>query len=206
MSHMLRLSSATPRPEVDAASLRSAYELHLPGGERVIARPVRPDDAGRLQAYLRGLSVESRRNRFLGALNELSRSELARLCGMDRPDETTWVAFAYTTTEPTMIGEAVQVIGPGGARCEFAVSVTDPWQRRGLGSALLRIVACRARVRGARHLFGDVLHTNTAMKCFARKAGFAIRNPIHDARLVEIVKDMAQAGPDAPCPDLADVA
>jgi GNAT superfamily N-acetyltransferase len=180
--------------------------LRLPGGERVAVRAVRPHDADRLQGYLRVLSVESRRNRFLGALNELSRSELARLCGMDRPDETAWIAFAGTATDATMIGEAVQVIDPGSARCEFAVSVTDAWQRRGLGSALLRIVECRARARGALHLFGDVLRTNTAMKRLARKAGFSVRSPVIDARLVEIVKDVTPADDGVPCAELADVA
>jgi GNAT superfamily N-acetyltransferase len=203
---MTRLISGTPISARDAAPSRRPSQLRLPGGEHVTVRPIRPGDAGRLQAYVGGLSIDSRRNRFLGALNELSQSELARLCGMDRPDEITWVAFASAATEPMMIGEAVQVIGPDGARCEFAVSVTDPWQRRGLGSALLRIVECRARARGARHLFGEVLRTNTAMKCFARKAGFSIRSPITDARLVEIVRDLAQADSGAPCPELADVA
>ena len=203
---MAHLPCGTPISGSDDASLRSSSELCLPGGERAAVRPIRPDDADRLQAYLRGLSVESRRNRFLGALNEISPGELARLCGMSGPRETAWIAFAIDSDRVTMIGEAVQVIGPGSARCEFAVSVTDRWQRRGLGAELLRIVECRARALGVRHLFGEVLRTNTAMKGLARKAGFSIRSPITDARLVEIVKDLTLAGAGLPCPELADVA
>ena len=44
---------------------------------------------------------------------------------------------------------------------------------------------------GARHLFGEVLRTNTAMRELARKAGFSIVSPFTDARLVEIVKDLS---------------
>ncbi len=50
----------------------------------------------------------------------------------------------------------------------------------------------------ARFLFGDVLHTNTAMKCLARKAG-SIRTSFTDARLVEICKDLSMRLPGPQC-------
>src|SRR5262249_19148680 len=95
--------------------------------------------------------------------------------------------------------EAIHVIAPGSARCEFALSVADAWQRRGLGTPLLRLIECRARMLGARQLFGDVLRSNAPMKGLARKTGFSLRAPVSDARLVEIVKNLAlpQSGP--PC-------
>jgi acetyltransferase len=109
------------------------------------------------------------------------------------------VAFAADDPDAAMIGEAIHVVAPGSARCEFALSVTDAWQRRGLGTLLLRLIECRARLIGARHLFGDVLRSNTAMKGLGRRTGFALRSPVTDARLVEIVKDLSlpQSGP--PC-------
>jgi acetyltransferase len=93
----------------------------------------------------------------------------------------------------------VHVVAPGSARCEFALSVTDPWQRRGLGTLLLRLIECRARLIGARYLFGDVLATNAAMKCLARRRGFLLRTPVTDARLIEIVKDLSLPQTGAPC-------
>ena len=45
-----------------------AGALHLPAEPWVTLRPITPDDAKVLQAYVRGLSPESRYNRFLGAL------------------------------------------------------------------------------------------------------------------------------------------
>jgi hypothetical protein len=58
---------------------------------------------------------------------------------------------------------------------------------------------CRARLAGARHLIGDVLRTNGAMKGLARKAGFAINGPCHEARLIEIVKDLSAPQAGLPC-------
>ena len=173
--------------------------FRLPGGEAVTIRPIRPDDAGRLQEHFRSLSLDSRLSRFLGAVNELTPREIARLTHMDRPGELALVACAADEHGGALVAEAVHVIAPGSARCEFALSVTDPWQRRGLGTLLLRLIECRARLVGARHLFGDVLATNTAMKCLARRRGFSLRTPVTDARLIEIVKDLSLPQIGAPC-------
>jgi GNAT superfamily N-acetyltransferase len=169
----------------------------LPSRELVLVRPIRPQDAGTLQAYLRRLTPESRRNRFLGALSELSPRELARLADMDRPGAVALLAF--TGPDAVMIGEAIAVIAPGSPRGEIALSVTDRWQRRGLGLLLMQAIECRARAFGARHLFGEVLRTNTAMKGLARKAGFSIASPFTDARLIEIVKDLSRTPPGPLC-------
>jgi acetyltransferase len=172
--------------------------FRLAGGEAVTIRPIRPDDAGRLQEHFRNLSGDSRRNRFLGAVNELPPREIARIAHMDRPGELALVACA-DDERGALVAEAIHVIAPKSARCEFALSVTEPWQRRGLGTLLLRLIECRARLIGARYLFGDVLASNTAMKCLARRRGFLLRRPVTDARLIEIVKDMSLPQTGAPC-------
>jgi GNAT superfamily N-acetyltransferase len=198
---------AAPNPASKTMSDRNPAGLttispvifRLPGGDAVTVRPIHSDDAGRLQAYLRDLSAHSRRNRFLGALSELSPREIARLAAMDRPGELALVAFADGGREGEFIAEAIHVIAPETGRCEFALSVADAWQRRGLGTLLLRLIECRARLIGARDLFGDVLRDNAAMTGLARKLGFALRGPVADARLVEIVKDLTLPASGPPC-------
>ena len=184
---------------VDIARSRAPQRVCLAGGERITIRVVGPQDAGALQAYFRGLSNETRYRRFLGALAELTASQLARLVAMDGPNELALLAFAETADTSFLVGEAVLAGIPGSARSEMAVSVADAWQHRGVGAALLADLECRARMRGARYLYGDVLRTNTPMKNFARKAGFALRSPFTDARLIEISKDLAMTAPDLPC-------
>jgi GNAT superfamily N-acetyltransferase len=173
--------------------------FRLPDGESVAVRAVGPQDGDRLQAYMRNLSGSTRRNRFLGAISELTPRQLDRMTHMDRPDELALIAFARTGGDATMIAEAVQVIAPESQRCEIALSVTDAWQRKGLGALLLWHMECRARALGARYLIGEVLRTNDAMKGLARKAGFAIQGPFTDARLVEIVKDLSLPQTGLPC-------
>ena len=47
-------------------------------------RPIGPRDAGVLQAYVRGLSPESRYDRFFGTLSELPLAELDRVIHLDQ--------------------------------------------------------------------------------------------------------------------------
>jgi GNAT superfamily N-acetyltransferase len=174
--------------------------FRLSGGECVMVRAISPQDADRLQAYMRNLSGPTRRNRFLGAVNELTSKELERLTHMGGPGELALIAFGGAGGgDAAMIAEAIQAIVPQGQRCEIALSVTDAWQRKGVGTLLLSHMECRARLLGARYLVGDVLRTNDAMKGLARKAGFAIRGPFRDARLIEIVKDLSSPPTGLPC-------
>jgi|SRR5215813_1536686 len=173
--------------------------FRLPGSKPVMVRVISPQDADRLQAYVRNLSNPTRRNRFLGAVNELTPSALERLAHMGGPDELALLAFAGAGSETAMIAEAVEVMAPQSRRCEIALSVTDVWQRKGLGTLLLATLERHARLLGARCLVGEVLRTNEAMKALARKAGFAIRGPFGDARLVEIVKDLSIPETALPC-------
>ncbi len=179
-----------------------SHAFRLPGGEPVTMRPLRPQDAGRLQIYVQHLSPESRRNRFLGAVSELAPTELERLSHMQRAGELALMAFLDESGEAAMIGEAIQVTEGDHGRCEIALSVAEGWRRRGLGTLLLRNLECRARVLGVRYLIGDVLRTNTAMKGLARKSGFSVRSPFTDARLIEIVKDLSVPQSGSPCHEL----
>ncbi len=81
---------------------------------------------------------------------------------MDGPNELALLAFAETADTSFLVGEAVLAGIPGSARSEMAVSVADAWQHRGVGAALLADLECRARIGGARYLYGDVLRTNIA--------------------------------------------
>jgi GNAT superfamily N-acetyltransferase len=162
--------------------------LRLLGGQAVTVRPMKPSDAGALQDYVRGLSRQSRHNRFLGALNELSPAELNRLSRLDHQDQATLLAETEINGVRTIIAEACYAMLRPTSQCEIALSVADPWQRQGLGTQLLAILECRAIELGARDVVADALYSNEAVKALFRKTEFTIRPGVGDARLVRMTK------------------
>lgn len=174
----------------------------LGGDQRVTVRPVCPWEGDRVQAYVRGLSPSSRYDRFLGPVNELTAAELDRVT---RGDDRWRALIAETIVDggATVIGEARYAVAADGRTCEIAVSVADAWRGRGVGSLLMRDLECRAQRLGVSMLVGDVLRTNAAMQGLARKAGFALTGVPAEARLVRIVKDLADPQRRAPCAQLA---
>src|SRR5215471_12833776 len=157
----------TMRSEAHTDTL--ALPLRLRGGEVVAIRLMRPGDGERLQTYIRGLSRESRHNRFLGALNELSPTELTRLGCSDHEDHATlivetWHEGDWHEGDCRIVAEARYAMTRERSTLEVALSVTDDWQRRGLGTALIEILASRARRLGARSMVADALRTNEAIK------------------------------------------
>jgi acetyltransferase len=76
----------------------SAYEREWPmkGGGLYTIRPVRPDDADMLQAFVRSLSEESRYFRFASTIQELPTRMLARYTLIDYDREMALVAVHRT--------------------------------------------------------------------------------------------------------------
>jgi GNAT superfamily N-acetyltransferase len=167
----------------------------------VTFQPVGPRDAGVLQAYVRGLSPESRYQRFFGALHELPPAELDRVIHLDRKNELALLAETCVDGVPIVIGEARYAFMPSRLEAEFALSVAEDWRGKGLGALLIADIERRARSQGAGYLSGDILRSNEPMKGLARKTGFLMADVPRDARLVHVMKDLhpEELGANANC-------
>jgi GNAT superfamily N-acetyltransferase len=176
--------------------------LNLPGGARVTVRPIGPPDAAVVQAYVRGLSPQSRYDRFFGPLTELPVGELDRLTHLDQQSQFGLLAEREVAGARTIIGEARYAVADDGLSCECALSVADGWRRQGWGARLLGIIEFRARALGVRYLVGDVLRSNQSMRRLAQQAGFVIAAWSTEARMVRIIKDLARPKHGLPCEEL----
>jgi acetyltransferase len=166
----------------------SVEGLHVLCGETVAVRPARPQDSGMIGAYIRALSFASRRNRFLGSVNEMSANELYRMTHGDDVARPALIVETVVGGARVMIGEARYALMPDGLSCEFALSVAEAWRHKGIGTLLIGIIEDRAKALGVRYLVGDVFRSNEAMMALARNAGFAVTRPVLDDRLVRITK------------------
>ena len=143
------------------------------GASRLHIRTAAERDVDKLAEHFRTLSHPSRYNRFMGAVSNISKIAFDCLVHNRKADRFTLIAELQQDAREAVIGEASYAFESATGLGEFAISVCDSWQSRGLGSALLSALQARAISQGYFGLFGESLKTNDQMKALARKAGFA---------------------------------
>ena len=162
--------------------------VQLAGGERIVIRPVLPQDADLTDQFFRNLSPPARYHRFMTSMRELPPELMRHFTQIDYADHLALVAEVFVDGREIVIAEARYVRSkPDPTAAEFAVSVAEPWQGRKLASLLLGRLACRAAEAGVRRMIGETLATNFRMLALARKAGFTIL-PSRDVRGVMLLE------------------
>jgi RimJ/RimL family protein N-acetyltransferase len=138
------------------------HRITLRSGHRVLLRALRPDDGPGLAEAFEQLSETSRYRRFFTAKPHLSEQSLAF--------HEALVAVAPGSGQ--LVGVARFIRNPREPdQAEVAVTVIDSWQRRGLGTALLRELAQRAAEEGIRHFTAEILAENRPMLTLAHRLG-----------------------------------
>ena len=172
---------------------------------RLALRPVHSSDGESLQNYVRGLSPQSRYNRFLGGASELPASELARALAANGHDTLTLLVTSKLKGRETVVGEARVALSCAERAGEFGMPIADDWQHVGAGSAVLQEIERKAAADGIEFLFGDTLRTNEAMIGLALGRGFRLE-PGLEPRLVRFRKRLDDAAPDLPCLKWSEIA
>ena len=140
-------------------------------GTEVVIRPIRPEDAAIEQDFVRGLSEDSRYNRFMGQLRELAPRKLQ-----------------YRDGREVEIGVARYVVTPGSDSCEFAITVDDAWQGTGVAGILMLELFEAARRRELKAMVGYVLASNHKMLKFCRQLGFEFHRDEGGGDTINVVK------------------
>lgn len=183
------------RTERKKTSMRP-YPAHLvqrvalKDGSEVTIRPIRPEDGEIEQQFVRELSDESRYNRFMDVVRELSPQMLARFTRVDYERHLALIATSSRDGRETQVAVARYVAGEDGQHCEFAVVVADAWQRKGLGGKLLEALMAAARAAGIRVMYGDVLASNRGMLGLMGKMGYSARINPQDPRLMRVERTL----------------
>jgi acetyltransferase len=150
-------------------------------------RPLVPQDREAFHAFVLGLSPESRSNRFLQPVKELSPAALQALT---QPDQARHIGLVAHDGSG-IVGEGRYVAVGDGSRGEFALAVADDWQRQGIGGRLLDALTAAARRAGIAALEGEILRSNVAMLTFVLHAGFRLRTCPGDGRLAIAERNLA---------------
>jgi RimJ/RimL family protein N-acetyltransferase len=152
-----------PRELVQDARLRDGASIHI--------RPIRPDDAPRLQELYDRLSRDTAYQRFFTVMKRLP------------PDWARIFATVDYRRRLALVAEhdgdhGVELVGVGRYEptdepdnAEVAFVVQDGWQSRGLGTILIRKLLDAADARGVRRFRAYVLADNRRMLDLIRRFG-----------------------------------
>ncbi|MET8149876.1 GNAT family N-acetyltransferase [Actinoplanes sp. NPDC049668] len=179
--------------EISGALVRRAAEqttLLLPDGAELLIRAATTDDVeGVRRLHARG-SAQSRRRRYPGLAHGPSDARLRRML-----EPATGLTLLAVSTEPAD-GEHIVAMANllvEGDLGEVALLVEDSWQRRGIGTALLRrLIAAARRMRAS----AVVAHTgadNVAMLRTLRRFGVTDRAD-RDGALLSLTLPIAGTG------------
>lgn len=149
-------------------------------------RPIEETDRERERAFILGLSDESRYRRFLIGMREPSDALVEQFVHVDYHHSMAFVATEGEGDHESFIGIARYAPDDTRNVTEFAVTVADAWQGRGVATELLTLLISYARSRCLARLTGWALKENDAMLDLAHAFEMRVRPAPGDATLVEI--------------------
>ena len=147
----------------------------LDDGRRVAIRPIRPEDARRLQALFDRLSPETVRRRFFVVKKRLDPREARRLAGVDHVADEALVAVV-----PPVDGGDEEIVAvaryasTAPDEAELGLVVEDAYQGHGLGRVLLDDLLRLARARGLRTIIAYMLPDNGRALQLLRASGYPV--------------------------------
>jgi acetyltransferase len=159
-----------PTAQLELIAGSAARIVRLKDGRRVALRVTRSADVSAVQQFVRGLSDRSRRNRFFAPVRELSPDQLHRVTRSRPPSEVALVGETAEGAGSRIVAMAQYAVCET-REAEFAVVVDDAWQRQGLGSELLGLLAEHAVRAGLGAFAGFVLRDNWPMLAFLTRLG-----------------------------------
>jgi len=169
-----------PRPAIRPYPAQYVKPYRLSDGTELLVRPIRPEDEGMLVAFHQTLSDKSVRQRYLAPLKldqRTTHERLIRVCFADYNRDIALVVEHRPDDRPPQIvavGRLSRQLAHDEA--EFALLVGDAWQRRGLGTELLRRIVDIARAEKISRVTATMLPDNTAMLQVAERVGFSVES------------------------------
>jgi acyl-CoA hydrolase/GNAT superfamily N-acetyltransferase len=174
----VELSDKGERIIIGPSHMRSA--CFLDDGTRVTFRPIHPTDEPKMRHLFYALSQQTIYYRFMCHMKRMSHRQLEDFIYVDHRNEVTIVG-----TIPDRSGEQIIAVGgyyldPTTNRAEVAFTVHDNWQRKGIGSFLLKHLTRIAMRYGIKGFSAEVLAENRNMLEVFQQSGLKQRSRTSD--------------------------
>jgi acetyltransferase len=152
----------------------------LRDGTPVVIRPIRPEDEPLIARFHETLSDQSVYLRYFHPMalkQRVSHERLSRICFIDYDREMVLVVIKK---EPDSGEQTIIAVGRinklrGTNDAEFAITISDDYQRTGLGTVLLDQLVQIGRAEKIDRIIADILVENSGMQRVCEKVGFKLR-------------------------------
>ena len=171
--------AAIPRLAIRPYPTRYVIPWTAKDGSQLVLRPIRPEDEPLMVAFHGTLSERTIELRYFHAMKlstRVAHQRLTRICFIDYDREMALVADRKNAHngdhEILGVGRLCKVRGTDEA--EFALVVSDRFQRQGLGTELLSRLLQIGRDEKVRRIVGIIRPENLAMKGICQRLGFRL--------------------------------
>jgi len=177
------------------AQLTSSYSPIY--GQAISIRPMLPADLDIETEFVQSWSAETRYNRLFSAGSYTSPERLKKITRIDFTRDMALIATMMLEDKEVQIGVARYVRRDDDRTCEFALTVADAWQHRGIGRALMLNLIDTAAAAGIETMVGDILSTNKPMLHFMSSLGFSVEFSPDGPEIRHVSKRLAPGAPPA---------
>ncbi|NJL49409.1 MAG: GNAT family N-acetyltransferase [Leptolyngbyaceae cyanobacterium SM2_5_2] len=168
-----------PGPAIRPYPAQYVKPWQLQDGTPVTIRPIRPEDEPLLVQFHHTLSEESVYFRYFHLMtvnHRTAHERLTRICFIDYDRE---MALVVDYKNPATGDHAILAVGRlskchASNQAEFAMLVSDAYQRQGLGSKLLQQLLSIAKDEGLHSVTAEIMRENRPMQHVCEKLGFSL--------------------------------
>lgn len=160
----------------------------LKDGSPVILRPIKPEDEPLWLELLASCSKESIYHRFRYDFYYDSHDVATQFCFIDYDREIAIVAEVEEEGKKKLIGVGRLIADPDVEIMEYAILITDKWQKKELGLILTEYCMEIAKIRDIKLLVAETTRDNKPMISVFRKLNFKIR--FNEDGTVTVRKDL----------------
>jgi acetyltransferase len=159
------------------------FDSKLRDGSKITIRPIRPEDEPdlvRFHEQLSDLTVYYRYMHQITLTQRIAHERLARICFIDYDREMALVVEKKNPKskqiEIIAVGRLSKIHGTNDA--EFAIVISDKYQRQGLGTELMKKLIDIGKLEKIDRIVAELLPDNAGMTRVMDKVGFRFRNDI----------------------------
>ncbi len=164
------------------------YDTLIDGTE-IFLRPVKPNDETALTEMLYSLSEDSKHKRFMSRTVAFPHKDIQQVTNVDYQNN-----LALVGVVPSVSGEDIVAIGqyfvdPATNSAEVAFVVQDEWQKKGMGTLLLKYLSEIASKRNIKRFNAKVMRENRPMLAVFHNSGYNVKTEF-DGEVYDLTYDL----------------